>query len=263
MAGASCQVPDQDSIELAVNQWSAWAPGLEDQPCWQAWAEGSSAIEGVPVPSVRFVEPLLRRRLSPVSRMAFQVAADCLKDASPPPLCIFCSRYGEFARAYELLCNLAQREPLSPNTFSLSVHNTSCSLFSIWRRDHSPATAIAAGEATLEAGFLEAWCALSSGAAERVLIVYHDEPLPPAYRGQATSVGTSAALALLLQLPGEAKVGPHLRLEWRATNAGTASSGDVRDPALEVLRLLLTGGDPIVLDSGRLAWTWSRHGAAH
>src|SRR3546814_7559850 len=42
------------------------------------------------------------------------------------------------------------------NAFSLSVHNTVSSLFSIARGDRTHSTAMAAGASTLEGGFLEA-----------------------------------------------------------------------------------------------------------
>src|SRR3546814_20596720 len=72
------------------------------------------------------------------------------------PFCIFCSRYGEYARAFEILNSMAEGEPVSTNAFSLSVHNTVSSLFSIARGDSTHSTALAAGPATLEEGFLEA-----------------------------------------------------------------------------------------------------------
>src|SRR3546814_19479787 len=71
------------------------------------------------------------------------------------PFCIFCSRYGEYARAFEILNSMAEGEPVSPNAFSLSVHNTVSSLFSIARGDRTHSTAMAAGASTLEGGFLE------------------------------------------------------------------------------------------------------------
>ena len=252
----------QQQITLSVCRWAAWAPGVTDTPSWHAWAEGGGTISGPVAPDVQFVAPMMRRRLSGLSRMVFRVAADCLADEENSIVYVFCSRYGEYNRSYGILTDLANREPASAAAFSNSVHNTSASLFAIDRRDTSQSTAVAGGEATLETAFMEAWSVLSDGMAGAALVVYHDEPLPELYRGQPTTVLNSAAFAMLLRLPDPERPDPErnaidLRLSWDPREEISAEPCTARDPALQVLALLLKGGDPVVLDTERLVWTWS------
>lgn len=247
----------QQQIDLAVCRWSAWAPGLVDQASWHGWAEGRETISGPVAPDVRFVAPLARRRLSGLSRMVFRAAADCLADEQGPVSYVMCSRWGEFDRSFGILTGLAKGEAVSAAAFSNSVHNTSASLFTIEKQDHSQSTALAGGDATLEAGFIEAWCQLNDGLAPSVLVVYHDDPLPELYRGQPSTVVHSAAFAMLLRLPRPGQDAIDLRLSWAPRGAAPGTPSTVPDPALEVLRLLLNGGDPVVFDRERLAWTWS------
>ncbi|MBT4428776.1 MAG: 3-oxoacyl-ACP synthase [Rhodospirillaceae bacterium] len=256
------EIATENSVELEVMRWSAWAPGLEDAPSWRAWAGGTKCISGEIKPDVRFVERLLRRRLSPLNRMAFRVAADCLEGDETHPHSVFCSRYGEFSRAFEILNNLVGEEPVSPMTFSLSVHNTASSLFSIMRQDTSHSTALAAGEASLEAGFLECWTLLKERVAPTALLVYCDQTLPEMFSTQENSVCDNAALAFLLRLP-EVEESQALSLSWcssRNNPSGVMRAAD--NSALRVLKLLLTGGEPIASNFGRLTWEWKCDGAA-
>ena len=251
-----------NSVNLAVAQWSAWAPGLADHASWRDWAMGKRAIEGEGDPDVSFVKPLLRRRLSSLNRMAFHVAWRCLPEGTPP-ICIFCSRYGEYARAFEILTCLATEEPISPNTFSLSVHNTTSSLFSIMRQDRTHSTSVAAGAATLETGFLEAQSLLTETPEASALLVYYDEPLPALYEGHAAAIQVSAALGLLLRLPRpDAPAETTLRLSWQASGDNERQEKAAAHPVLRLARLLTEAGSEDKLDDGRLAWTWSRHVAA-
>ena len=130
-------------------------------------------------------------------------------------------------------------------------------LLAIENQDTSQSTAMAGGEATLETAFMEAWSLLSDGMAPRVLVVYHDEPLPELYRGQPTTVLNSAAFAMLLRLPDSGRDAIDLRLSWDPQEEIPAEPCTASDPALRVLGLLLKGGDPVVLDTHRLVWTWS------
>lgn len=254
------------STELAVSCWSAWAPGLPDRASWDAWASGEREISGAVDPDVSFVRPLLRRRLSPLNRMAFHVATACLS-GDQSPFCVFCSRYGEYARAFEILNSMAEGEPVSPNAFSLSVHNTVSSLFSISRQDRTHSTAIAAGEATLEAGFLEACGLLAEAPEASALLVYYDEPLPAFYADQADAVDAievSAALALLLRRPQPSSPQETtLRLNWRARREAEARGSTPVNPALRLARLLTEAETESEFSDGRLTWTWSRHVAGH
>lgn len=248
-------------IALAVQKWAAWAPGVADYGSWQAWAKGEIAIAGPAKPDVQFVSPLMRRRLSSLSRMAFRAAADCLDNEEPPTNYVFCSRYGEYQRSFGILEDLASNEPASPAAFSMSVHNTSASLFAIEMKDTSQANAISGGEATLETAFIEAWCLLNDDTASSVLLVYHDEPLPNLYENQKTTVANSVAFAMLLQRSDMAETHTSLGLSWtRPIHAASSSESDIgraNDPALQVLKLLLKKDDPIVLNTDRLRWTWT------
>ena len=244
-------------IELAVTRWAAWAPGLTDHAAWHSWAEGAESVSEPDAPDVKFVAPLMRRRLSRLSRMAFRAAADCLTDECEPTAFVFCSRYGEYHRSFGILENLVKEEPASAAAFSMTVHNTSVSLFAIEKQSTVQSTAIAGGETTLESAFLEAWSLLTSNAGAPVLVVYHDEPLPNLYQGQDTTVATSAAFAMLLQLPNTAPNATHLQLAWNSANPEKDQAKTPMDPALLVLRLLLQSGEPVVLATDRLEWTWS------
>jgi hypothetical protein len=246
-------------VELAVVRWSAWAPGLGEATDWKNWAAGKCDLSPHgEKPDVRFVPAMLRRRLSVMSRMAFHVTAACLDGETLPDAYVFGSRYGEYARSFEILSRLARQEEVSPTAFSLSVHNTSASLFSIYHQDPTTYTALAAGPATLESSFLEAWSLLKSQEACRVLLVYHDEPLPPLYGEQETNVTQRCALALVLQLCEVAHTSDRLHLSWQGRPDDSCLPIEANDPALRVLRLLIVGGDPIQNDTGRLTWNWAR-----
>lgn len=246
-----------DSIELAVRRWAAWAPGMEDAASWGRWARDEGVIAGPIRPDVSSVASLQRRRLSDVSRMAFTVAAQCLDDGEPGPALVFCSRYGEYPRSFEILQDLARQQPISPAAFSMSVHNTAASQFSMHRHDHSQFTALAAGEATLETAFVEAWSQVADDTGGSVMVVYHDQPLPALYRQQETSVTDSLALGLLLSRPSADGAERRLRLEWWPSRPEAPPARAGANPVLAVIRLLLLGGAPVTQDTGRLAWTWS------
>lgn len=243
-----------DSVELAVSRWSAWAPNIETVESWHQWLDGERPIEGPVTPDVRDVPALLRRRLSEVSRMAFKVSADCFGDDDTETAYIFCSRYGEYSRSFQIMLGIAREEAVSPAAFSMSVHNTAASQWSIHRHDQSPSTALAAGDATLEGAFVEAWSQLREGVAQSALIVYHDQPLPDLYAPQNRSVTQSIALGVRVCLPGEGRPDPALRLSW-APSAQSIALRPAADPALGLVSLLL-GGDPVTRDAGRLTWRW-------
>ena len=252
-----------DGVALAVVRWSAWAPGLSTPAAWEKWAAG--ALDPSPhaeKPDVSFVPAMLRRRLSSLSRTVFHVAATCLDGEAPPDAYVYCSRYGEYERSFEILSGLAQHETVSPAAFSHSVHNTSASLFSIAREDPAPYTALAAGAATLESAFLEAWTLLKSGEAGRVLLICHDEPLPPLYKEQETNVTLNCALALLLQPCKTDFDADQLEVSWQGSPVGSPLPLKADDPALQVVRLLINGGEPFKNDTGRLIWQWTKRARA-
>ena len=248
-----------NGVELAVVRWSAWAPGLSTQADWEKWAAGKRDLSPrSEKPDVSFVPAMLRRRLSSLSRMVFHVATACLDSGAQPDAYVYSSRYGEYERSFGILSDLARQEAASPAAFSHSVHNTSASLFSIDRKDPAPYTALAAGAGTLESAFLEAWSLLKSQEAGCVLLVHHDEPLPPLYKVQTTNVTLRCALALVLQLCETDLKADQLQLSWQGSRADTPLPFEADDPVLRVLQLLISGGDPFTNDTGRLVWSWTR-----
>ncbi|HRW59742.1 MAG TPA: beta-ketoacyl synthase chain length factor [Defluviicoccus sp.] len=244
-------------VRLAVHRYSAWSPGVTDMEAWREWALGMrSLVRDRTSPSVPFVEPLQRRRLSRATKMALAVAWYCLADESENPMVISCSRYGEFPRTFGILQNLGSGQTVSPMIFSQSVHNTAAATLAIIRANRSSSSAVASGADTLEAGFIDAWSALQTADAPSVLLVYFDEVLPTLYAEQETSVRHSAAIGLLLRRPHPRQTVPSLRLAWR-DSTDTSAGAVADDPPLNVLRLLLVGGDPVTVDTGRVRWTWT------
>lgn len=196
---------------------AAWAPGLTDLVAWQGFtAQGLPADDGS-VPDVSFIDPLLRRRLGRLSRMALHVAHGAASDL-PAVATIFASRHGELSRTVSILHALAASEAPSPAAFSLSVHNAAAGIFAITRADRSPSIALAAGDETLLWALLEATIRLAAVPAEPVLLVYADEPLPSEYGGFASAWEPAHALALLLRM------GEGLHLHWTENCASPASA---------------------------------------
>jgi hypothetical protein len=182
---------------FSIDQWRAWAPGLESAADWNAWlAAQPAASPGGALPSVSFLPAMQRRRLSALGRMLFHVAWPLAEGQPPMPL-VFVSRHGETPRTLAVLQALATDEPLSPTQFSLSVHNAIIGQWSILRGDTSEMTALAGDGDGLEHGLLEALSLLDEGAPSVLLVVAEEAP-PQLYRPFIDDVPCAYALALRL-----------------------------------------------------------------
>ncbi|MDQ5877719.1 MAG: hypothetical protein QG616_385 [Pseudomonadota bacterium] len=148
-----------------------------------------------------FVDPLLRRRLSPLARGALHVANACAHDC-PSASFVFSSRHGELQRTVDLLSNLAQSEEMSPTLFSLSVPNSAAGIFSIARGDHAPATAIAAGVESFGYGLLEAYLRTQQEPTRPIVYVYADAPAPHPLGQQPGDPEAVFAIGLLIDRAG-------------------------------------------------------------
>ena len=204
--------------------------------------------EGVVLlPDVRFVEPMLRRRLSPLAKMMLRVAYDCARDV-PDVRIVYASRHGELTRTTTMLDSLAVKEELSPTLFSMSVLNASAGLFSILQKNTAPSTAISAGRASFGYGLLEACLQLAQKPAQPVLFVYADEPAPAIYQTAEPPDTNAHALALLLESSGKTRV------SFSFTAASAAQS---REEQSQAFMRCLDHGESEWSEAGR-TWFWKK-----
>lgn len=238
-------------MQVWVSQVHAWAPGFVTEADWRAF-RCDALPQGEDKPAALGVPAMMRRRLTRWGRQALEVAEPLAPALSADTPVIFSSRHGDTARTFKLLQDLARGEPLSPNAFSLSVHNSALGLFTILKDIHAPSLALAAGADTLAAGWQEACSWLASGR-DAVLLVHTDEPLHEFYQPFADEGDMPAAVAMLLtRTPREAA---------QAVQLTCAKASGERTP-VSMLACFLEGwfssdGD-IVYVSDRHQWCWSR-----
>src|SRR3990167_11130901 len=97
-------------MHFRIEQWRAWAPGLESVDDWRTWCAAPVRVaDGQQQPDVSFLPAMQRRRLSRLARMLFQVAWP-LAEAYPALPLIFASRHGETPRPLAILGDLARGE---------------------------------------------------------------------------------------------------------------------------------------------------------
>ncbi len=239
-------------LQLQIDRWAAWAPGLETPEAWVQWLSAPhQPVTTSAVPALSEMPAMMRRRIEPHGRVALQAAYWAQGEAPTGPV-VLASRWGEIERSVGMLEQLAAGEALSPTAFSLSVHNAIGALFSIARKDRNNYQALSAGEFSAEAGFAEAAGLLADGAAQ-VLLVYFDAPLPEAYAafGEATSASFPHAFACLLS---RAQLGG---ISLSNELPQPSSPPDALPPGLQVLKFLL--GDDAKMR--RHNWLWQRHHA--
>ena len=225
-----------ESIVVPVSRWATW--GKE---------------EGSAQPQIGFIEPLVRRRLSFLDRIALHVANACVAEGEPVHL-VFASRHGELARSAELLAQLAAGELPSPMSFSLSVLNAAAGLYGIARKDRSPATAVSSGEATFPLALVEASAQALKNPDAAVVLAFADEPPPEVYKSLVDSPRNAHAIAVRL----EAKKPQHtVELSW---NEGDGD--DAPEEAVWRFAQSLEHGKEGRWSNGGQHWQWRIHGHA-
>ncbi len=216
---------------------------------WATWGEEGCS----PQPQIGFIEPLVRRRLSFLDRIALHVANACVVDGEPVHL-VFASRHGELARSAELLAQLAKHELPSPMSFSLSVLNAAAGLYGIARKDRSPATAISSGEATFPLALLEGAAQAQTNPDAAVVVAFADEPPPEVYRPLVDSPRNAHAIAVRL----EARKAAHpVDLSW-----SDAEGNDAPEEAVWRFARSLADRTAGTWTNGGQRWQWSSHGHA-
>ena len=220
---------------MPVAYWSFWSP--------------MSATK----PDTGFIEPMVRRRLSSLSKAALKVAHDCT-DGKQAIRMVFASRHGELRRTTDILRNITATEQVSPNAFSLSVLNAMSGIFGIARGDRSPATAISAGPESLGYALLEAYAQHMQQPSPPVLVVYADEPADAVYGNVADEI-QEGALAILVD--AENAQG---HLECAVSGTDEANGADPRlSTQSEALVRCLDSGQPAAWQSANVSWQWRWH----
>src|SRR5476651_1682588 len=227
---------------------------------WSATAAAATA-------DISFIEPIVRRRLSSLSRSALKVAHDCVAGRDRVRV-VFASRHGELRRTTEILRAISTGEPVSPTAFSLSVLNAMTGIFGIARGDRSPASAISAGAQTLGYALLEAHAQFEADPSSPVLVVYADEPADAAY-GTIEAEVQGGALAILLDTRAAGQ------LTCTISGSLSASLPDAAESALrsstvpdsfltqsEAVQRCLDTRSPATWQNAGNTWHWSWHEGA-
>jgi hypothetical protein len=227
-----------------------WTIPVARWSCWPAIGSDSASS-----PDIGFIEPMVRRRLSSLSKSALKVAHDCVSDV-PNARIVFASRHGELRRTAGILADIEDGQPVSPTAFSLSVLNAMTGVFGIARGDVSAAIAVSAGPATLGLALLEAHAQYVSDPATPVLLVYADEPADARFGTVADEVD-ACALAILLDAAAPAS----LVCSHGPAGALPAPAGDMATQSRAVLHCLSSRSSSAWQHAdGTWAWQW-REGA--
>jgi len=218
-----------------------------------AWQPPEGELAGAP--EARFLPPLVRRRCDDLTRAMLHVANECAPaGALAQCACVFASRHASLSALVELLSALAAGKPLSPNTFSHSVHNAPAGVFSVWAGNRNACSSIAAGRESFLCGLVEALGLLDREPTRDVLLVCGDEfPLAP-LTPHAQPLAPTHAVAVLLTMQGDGDA-----VELALVNRSVASSGSEPDE-LAFARWWESGTPELDLAHSDRLWTLSRCG---
>jgi hypothetical protein len=245
-------------ITFCIEQWRAWAPGLDGANAWQAWAQAPTVLpDRQQQPDCLTLPAMQRRRLSRLARMTMEVASPLCGEHEQLPF-VFASRHGETTRTFALLGEISAEQPLSPTQFGLSVHNAIAGQWSILRGQRGESVAIAGEADTFEHAMLEAAVLLDAGA-PAVLVVIGEEQPPPAYEQWIDDVPFSYAVALRLGqagTSGDSSAGPCWQLQLDRHDGSEARCAWPH--ALDFLRVLHTHESSLEHVWKTRRWNWQR-----
>lgn len=208
-----------------------WTPGY-DRP--KAWCD-QKADPSLEKPDAALLEGPLRRRATPLTRMAVEVFQQAAEHAErgptpkPTPIpktntvsSVWATAYGEHTPAIKLLEMMQRGEgKLSPTHFHNSVHNTASGYASIATGNVAPSTTLTGGVELVASALFEACCLLESSGRDVALVVA-DEALQAPFDRADTR--TPLAIAFLLSPRSERALGVLTKLR-RASVAGVPCDG--------------------------------------
>ncbi len=240
-------------MKFRLESWAAMAPGLETREDWQQWLQNPTAIDQeLGKISVPGIPAMLRRRLNTLGKCAMAASMPLVEEIEAIPG-IFASRHGDTELSFSLLQGIGQKEPMSPTSFSLAVHNAVAGLFSIARKDTSAVTAIAAMDGLVLQSFFEAFGQLQE--TDRVFCVIYDIPLPEFYRQHSSDdeIGFPYAIAMILsRVDGES-----FEIEPGKPEA-TPDSGPEASEPMQLLALLAGSKSETWLQQSGNSWRMAR-----
>ncbi len=180
---------------LYVSGTGMWSPGY---PSTLDWCKGEPS-DACTRPDARLLEGALRRRATPLTRMAVealdQAAMMAGTDASALPT-VFATVHGEHSMAIALLGMMNRGEgKLSPTRFHNSVHNTAGGYASIATGNEQVSTTLTGGGEVVASALIEAAGILAERRG-RVGLVLADEVLQPPFH--RADLGQPLALACIL-----------------------------------------------------------------
>ncbi len=150
-------------------------------------AEGETPIAGIrycfdkaKLPKLDWVPAMQRRRLSAFTKMALYCARTASQKEADLPV-IFSSRHGDLDKTSTLLDSLAENDSLSPTAFSMSVHNASAGLFSIFTDRKAASNTVSAGKDSLMMAIVDAYARLGQQKHDKALVIHCDQALPESY----------------------------------------------------------------------------------
>lgn len=243
------------TIAFNLEQWHALSPGIDTPQAWKnhSWDQLASSDEAQKPLSTPLIPAMMRRRMSPLSKVALQTALH-LQQAHDAPFdyLVFSSRHGELPRTVDLLQQVLQGEEASPMAFSQSVHNTSAGLFTIANKSPIPATSLAGCESSLHHALIESCAYLAENPSHKVLLIDFDAPLPKPYdQFEATPTPPLYALGLILSH------GTTTRLTWQPQQP-TEQATKRPSQTLEVINHLAHQSEQWQINDHRNHWLWQR-----
>jgi len=171
-------------LDFSISIWSGWAPGADSLAAEKPPGERQvNSISRDAKPDVSAVPPMLRRRLNQLGRACASEVLLLLPNEEVP--LVYCSQHGDIERTLAVLLELAGDGGVSPNNFSLAVHNAICGVLSIHTKSTAAITTIAAGTDGLIPVLLEA-VGLLSTSCPKVQCVLCDVPLPDVYQSEGS-----------------------------------------------------------------------------
>lgn len=165
-----------------INQWYISTDRLLSDDLWVADISTWTQELEKHTPSLSFLPPLKRRRLSHSARLFVNTVWNLTTEQTNIPV-VYASTNGEITRNFSLWNSLLKDGDLSPTSFSLSVHNALVGQWSELRQVTAETNAITAKSDNLEIALLEAYLLLQEGA-EKVLVVVAESPLSEDYNPQ-------------------------------------------------------------------------------